>query len=178
MYRQNVNDIITLQAVTPATLKLAPLDLLQLARAAAEGVAAMAREAGVQVETDVPAESVPVLGDALRLTQVFDNLLGNAIKFTGRGGRIDLKVRAHAGRVRVDVCDTGVGISPENAARIFDRFYQVDGTLTRRRGGIGLGLAICKLIVEVHGGHISVESQVGSGSCFFFSLPMPAPTED
>ncbi len=173
-----VNDIITLQAVTPATLKLALLDLLQLARAAAEGVAAMAREAGVQVETDIPAESVPVLGDALRLTQVFDNLLGNAIKFTGRGGRIDLKVRAHAGRVRVDVCDTGVGISPENAARIFDRFYQVDGTLTRRRGGIGLGLAICKLIVEVHGGHISVESQVGSGSCFFFSLPMPAPTED
>ena len=113
-----------------------------------------------------------VQGDPLRLAQVFDNLLGNAIKFTGRGGRIDLSVQGRGGSARVEVCDTGVGISPENAARIFDRFYQVDGTVTRRRGGIGLGLAICKLIVEVHGGIIGVDSQLGSGSCFFFSLPL------
>jgi signal transduction histidine kinase len=167
-----VNDIITLQAVTPATLKLAPLDLLALARGAADGVAAMAREAGVAVAVDLPDAPVPVVGDPLRLTQVLDNLLGNAVKFTGQGGRIDLKVRAEAAQVRVEVCDTGVGIAPENAARIFDRFYQVDGTATRRRGGIGLGLAICKLIVEVHGGTIGVDSQLGRGSCFYFTLPL------
>jgi GAF domain-containing protein len=167
-----VNDIITLQAVTPQTLKLVPTDLAQLARTAADGVAAVAREAGVEVQTNLPATSVMVQGDALRLSQVFDNLLGNAIKFTSRGGRIELSARSSERHVRVEICDTGVGIAPENVDRIFDRFYQVDGTPTRRRGGIGLGLAICKLIVEVHGGTIGVQSQLGTGSCFFFSLPL------
>jgi signal transduction histidine kinase len=151
-----------------------PQDLTLLARAAAEGVAATAREADVEVAAELPDHPVPVQADPLRLTQVFDNLLGNAIKFTTRGGRIDLRVRAEAGRVRVEVCDTGVGIAPEFVERIFDRFYQVDGTSTRRRGGIGLGLAICKLIVEVHGGQIGVQSQLGRGSCFYFSLPVDA----
>jgi signal transduction histidine kinase len=166
-----VNDIITLQAVTPATIAQTSLELLSLARAAVDGVAAAAQQAGVTLRGDYPAEPVGVRGDALRLSQVFDNLLGNAIKFTGPGGVIRLSVRPTPGWVRVEVRDTGIGIPPEYAERIFERFYQVDGTATRRRGGIGLGLAICKLIVEVHGGHIGVESQVGVGSCFFFMLP-------
>jgi signal transduction histidine kinase len=166
-----VGDIFTLQAVTPATIARAPLDLLRLARAAVDGVAAMALEAGVTLDSQLPNEPVVVHGDTLRLSQVFDNLLGNAIKFTGPGGCINLSLRPAAGWVRVEVRDTGIGIPPEAAERIFDRFYQVDGTATRRRGGIGLGLAICKLIVEVHGGQIGVESQLGSGSCFYFVLP-------
>ena len=167
-----VSDIITLQAVTPATITRARLDLLELARAAADGVAAVAQAAGVELVTDWPAGSAPVLGDALRLSQVFDNLLGNAVKFTGRGGQIRLSVSSEPGCVKVEVRDTGIGIAPESLDRIFERFYQVDGSLTRRRGGIGLGLAICKLIVEVHGGQIGVASQVGAGTSFFFTLPL------
>ncbi len=167
-----VNDIITLQAVTPATIARTRLDLLEVARAAADGVAAVAQEAGVELNTELPPGPVMVRGDALRLTQVFDNLLGNALKFTGPGGQIRLSVSTELDRVRVEVRDTGIGIAPESVDRVFDRFYQVDGTLTRRRGGIGLGLAICKLIVEVHGGQIGVASQVGAGSSFYFTLPM------
>lgn len=167
-----VNDIITLQAVTPATISRARLDLLELARAAADGVGAVAQEAGVELITHWPAGPVPVRGDALRLTQVFDNLLGNAVKFTEQGGQIHLSVSPEPDCVRVEVRDTGIGIAPNSVDRIFERFYQVDGTLTRPRGGIGLGLAICKLIVEVHGGRIGVASQVGEGSAFYFTLPL------
>ncbi len=146
----------------------------ELARAAADGVAAVAQEVGVAVVTDWPAGPVPVCGDALRLTQVFDNLLGNALKFTGRGGQICLSVSPKLDQVRVEVRDTGIGIAPDSAARIFERLYQVDGTPMRQRGDIGLGLAICKLIVEVHGGQIGVESQLGAGSSFYFTLPLAA----
>jgi signal transduction histidine kinase len=166
-----VSDIITLQAVTPSTIARAPVEVVGLARAAVDGVAAAAQEAGVVLVGEYPGEPVVVRGDALRLTQVFDNLLGNAVKFTPSGGRIRLAVQPGPAWVRVEVRDSGVGIAPENVERVFDRFYQVDGTATRRRGGIGLGLAICKLIVEVHGGHIAVESQIGAGSCFYFVLP-------
>jgi signal transduction histidine kinase len=166
-----VSDIITLQAVTPATIARAPADLVALARAAVDGVAAAAQEAGVVLAADFPPDPVEVRGDALRLTQVFDNLLGNAIKFTPSGGHIQLAVQPGPGWVRVEVRDSGIGIPPDNLERVFERFYQVDGTATRRRGGIGLGLPICKLIVEVHGGHIAVESQLGLGSCFYFVLP-------
>jgi len=167
-----VNDIITLQAVTPATITRVRLDLLEVAQAAADGVAAVAQESGVELITHWPPEAMAIRGDALRLSQVFDNLLGNALKFTGRGGQIQLSVSRQDDRVRVEVRDTGIVIAPESIDRVFDRFYQVDGTLTRRRGGIGLGLAIAKLIVEVHGGQIGVESQQGAGSLFYFTLPL------
>jgi signal transduction histidine kinase len=166
-----VNDIITLQAVTPATIARLPLDLLKLARGAVEGMAAMAHEAEVGVSTVLPANPLLVRGDALRLTQVFDNLLGNALKFTPAGGHIALHMRRDGDWVRVEIRDTGIGIPRQYVDRVFDRFYQVDGSARRKRGGIGLGLAICKRIVEVHGGHIGVESEEGAGSCFYFALP-------
>jgi signal transduction histidine kinase len=166
-----VNDIITLQAVTPANIARLPVDLLVLARKAADGVAAVAQELGVELQRDLPDAQLEVTGDALRLSQVFDNLLSNAVKFTGRGGRITLHVRSDRHWVRAEVRDNGIGIAPEFRDRIFDRFYQVDGTITRRRGGLGLGLAICKLIVEAHGGQIGVESETGQGSTFYFVLP-------
>ncbi|MCC7359341.1 MAG: GAF domain-containing protein [Anaerolineales bacterium] len=167
-----VSDIITLQAVTPATIARAPLDLARLGAAAIAGMAALAQEAGVTVETALPANPVLVRGDALRLSQVFDNLLGNALKFTPAAGTIRLVMRLEGEGVRVEVSDTGIGIPPAVKERVFDRFYQVDGSARRRRGGIGLGLAICKLIVEVHGGRIGVESVEGVGSTFYFVLPV------
>jgi signal transduction histidine kinase len=167
-----VSDFITLQAVTPANLVRLPLDLVGLAARAADGVAAVARAVGVSLEREMPEEPVEVLGDALRLSQVFDNLLGNAIKFTAPGGSIRLRLRSNRDEARVEIHDSGIGIAPEFRDRIFERFYQVDGTISRRRGGLGLGLAICKLIVEAHGGRIGVESQAGQGSSFYFILPL------
>jgi GAF domain-containing protein len=167
-----VNDILTLQAVTPATIKRIPLDLASVARAAADGVQAAAEEAGLKLVVELPPRPVPMEGDPLRLTQVFDNLLGNAVKFTHRGGEIHVSVKPGEREARVEVRDTGIGIAPDNLEHVFDRFYQVDGSRTRKRGGIGLGLSICRLIVEAHGGRIGAESQLDEGSSFYFTLPI------
>jgi len=106
---------------------------------------------------------------------VFDNLFSNAMKFTDPGGDIHLAVLPGSDSVRVEVRDTGVGIATDKLGHVFDRFYQVDSTATRRRSGIGLGLSICKQIVESHGGRMGVESKVGRGSCFYFILPLADP---
>ncbi len=170
-----VNDILTLQVVGPDTLKRQPLDLATIARAAADGVAAAAQEAGLHLTAKLPETPVIISGDSLRLSQVFDNLFSNAMKFTDPGGDIHLAVLPGSDSVRVEVRDTGIGIATDKLGHVFDRFYQVDGpSATRRRSGIGLGLSICKQIVESHGGRMAVESRVGHGSCFYFILPLAA----
>jgi signal transduction histidine kinase len=118
-----------------------------------------------------------VLGDPRRLRQILANLITNALKFT-QHGRIEVAVSAMNGYpvnpfLRFEVTDTGVGIRPEDQARIFERFTQVDDSPTRRVGGAGLGLAICKHLVELMGGRIGVESKLGQGSTFWFELPLP-----
>jgi signal transduction histidine kinase len=109
---------------------------------------------------------------------VFDNLIQNAIKFSHPGGQVAVRVRPDASLstpaetwVRVEVQDWGIGINKEQQARIWERFYQVNGTTTRRFGGTGLGLAIVKQIVEAHRGIVGVESELEKGSLFYFSIP-------
>jgi signal transduction histidine kinase len=109
--------------------------------------------------------------------QVFDNLLGNAIKFSPAGSLITVRVWRDEGWVRADLEDQGIGIPADKLDQIFDRFYQVDGSTTRRYGGTGLGLAIVKTIVEAHGGRVTVESEVGVGSTFSVLLPIPPITD-
>src|SRR5574341_359667 len=118
---------------------------------------------------------LPVLADAPRLRQVLHNLVGNALKYTGAGGHIYLAAEAEGGCVRVAVSDNGPGIPEADLPFIFDKFYRAQTDATRSVEGNGLGLAIAKAIVEQHGGQIRVESTVGQGTCFSFSLPlMPA----
>jgi signal transduction histidine kinase len=112
-----------------------------------------------------------VTGDEDRLLQVFDNLLGNAIKFSPDGGNIVVGVQDGGDRLQVSVSDQGIGIPRDQHERIFERFYQVDGSAQRRYGGAGLGLAIVKRIVEDHGGQVWVESEPGRGSTFYFTVP-------
>lgn len=109
--------------------------------------------------------------DPKRIQQILTNLLSNAIKFTPDGGRVSVRVEDDGNFVKTSVTDTGVGIPPDALERIFDRFYQVDSTATRRYSGTGLGLSITKSLVELHGGSIAVDSAPGRGSTFSFNLP-------
>ena len=119
-----------------------------------------------------PPTGLPLArADRDRVNQVLDNLIGNAIKFSPNGGCVTVRLSATDGMVQVSVSDSGIGIPADQLDRIFERFYQVDGSATRKFGGAGLGLTIVKRIVEAHGGRIWAESQVGHGSTFSFTLP-------
>jgi signal transduction histidine kinase len=113
-----------------------------------------------------------VPGDETRLRQVLDNLISNAIKYSPEGGQVEVGGTVDDRTVTVYVRDQGVGLSEQDQERIFDRFYRVDGALSRKTQGTGLGLYLSKSIVEAHGGQMSVDSQPGHGSTFYFSLPL------
>jgi two-component system OmpR family sensor kinase/two-component system sensor histidine kinase BaeS len=113
----------------------------------------------------------PVLMDAQMIGRVLSNLLGNAIRHTPSGGTVVVEASRSAQGVRVEIHDTGEGISAEDLPHIFERFYRGEKSRSRSTGGAGLGLAIAKGIVEAHGGRIGVESAIGQGTCFFFVLP-------
>ena len=112
-----------------------------------------------------------IRGDERKVKQVLLNLLSNALKFTPEGGRIDVRAAMNGGVVEISVVDTGVGIAPEDQETIFEEFRQV-GTADKKVEGTGLGLALCRRFVELHGGRIWVKSQVGQGSTFTFTLPV------
>jgi signal transduction histidine kinase len=167
----NVLDLARLEQGRDA-LDLGEVSLPELLRPAGEGYRVLAERKGVAFELRCAADLPSVRGDAQRLLQVFTNLVGNAIKYTGAGGRVALQVEAlDPDEVRVSVADTGVGIDVKDQARIFDRFFRVDSPDRKREKGMGLGLAIAKEVVERHGGRIWVESAPGQGSTFRFTVP-------
>jgi signal transduction histidine kinase len=131
----------------------------------------LAAEKGLDLVTSVPPDPPLCLGDGKRITQCLMNLAGNALKFT-REGRIAIRVEREGDALLFAVSDTGIGIAPAQLEHIFEEFRQVDATITREFGGTGLGLSITRKFVELHGGRIWVESEVGKGSTFFFSIPV------
>ena len=173
-----VNEIITLQELEalPMTKALTSLgELVKMVVAAAEPTAA---NASLRLCTQIPDCRMWIMADDDRLIQVFDNLLGNAIKFSPDGGTITVSIQDGADKSGTEseswvvaVHDTGIGIPADKLEKVFERFYQVDGSTTRRFGGTGLGLAIAKEIVTAHGGRIWAESTLGQGSTFYVSLP-------
>jgi signal transduction histidine kinase len=120
---------------------------------------------------NVPVDFPALITDRRKLDLIVMNLLSNAIKYTPEGGDIAIGACLNGDKAVVSVADTGIGIPLEERDKIFDRFYQVEDSLTRQHGGIGLGLAIVKSFVELCQGHIWVESEVGKGSTFTFELP-------
>jgi signal transduction histidine kinase len=114
----------------------------------------------------------------MRIRQILWNLLHNAVKFTPRGGRIELNAATGADGVDVTVRDSGVGIDPKDLPHVFERFRQADGGTTRSYRGMGIGLALVKAFAELHGGTVSVESQPGRGTIFRVHIPRPAPPEE
>jgi signal transduction histidine kinase len=148
-------------------------DLVQLVHMECDSLATAKNQS---VTLNLPAEPLQIGADRAKLTVVLNNLLTNAIKFTPGGGRIMVGVEPRNGEVWVSVADSGVGIPVADLERIFERFYQVEPHLTRRQGGMGLGLPIAKAIIELHGGRIWAESVQGKGSRFTFTLPVSSKT--
>jgi heavy metal sensor kinase len=152
-------------------LNIQSLDLVALLRESASKWAQVAALRNLQFEQRLEAQRLSVMGDENALRRVIDILLDNAIKYTPVPGKVTLSAEQKDGQVLVSVEDTGIGIGPEDRARIFERFYRVDKARSRELGGAGLGLAIAQWIVHLHKGSITVKSDLGKGSIFRVDLP-------
>lgn len=135
------------------------------------GLSKQAQERSIGIEARIPANLSPVRADESAVAQIFLNLIQNALKYNKPNGSITVSAREKGDMVEVSVSDTGIGIPPEDLSRVFERFYRVDKARSRELGGTGLGLSIVKHIVQAHGGEVSVESELGQGSTFRFSIP-------
>jgi signal transduction histidine kinase len=166
-----IDDLLDVARIDAGTLRVEPdaLDVAVLLDEAYELHKPLAADKGVALFAEFPRELGQAPIDKHRMAQVLSNLLGNALKFTPRGGTIRLGASAGAEGVGIYVTDSGPGIDPENLGRVFDRFWQKE----QNPSGVGLGLAIAKGIVEAHGGTISVESQPGAGATFRLCLKRP-----
>lgn len=151
---------------------VAPFGLAELAAEVVDALEHVAREHGVALAARVPAGLPPLLGDRERIRQVLTNLVENAVTYNETGGLVEVTARGReTGEVRVAVVDNGIGIPPEAISRLTERFFRVDKSRSRGPGGTGLGLAIVKHLLEAHGRRLDVESRVGYGSTFSFTLP-------
>ena len=168
-----INEILDLSKVEAGRmeLELATFDLPLAIDNARTFVRERATKHGINLDVTVDERLGDFVGDERKIKQILLNLLSNAVKFTPEGGRIGIKARQADGSVEISVSDTGIGISPEDQAKIFEEFRQVGGDYAHKREGTGLGLTLAKKFVELHGGKIWVESEAGKGSTFSFVLP-------
>jgi len=172
---QIVDDILDVARGMSGNLALdmKPVDLVLVAHHGVDAVAPAAAVKKIQVDVDATAP-VPVVGDAGRLQQVAWNLLSNAVKFTPAGGRVRVTTMIVDGHAELRVTDTGIGIAPAFLPFVFDKFRQADGSVTRQHGGLGLGLAIARHLIELHGGSIeALSAGEGTGATFVVRLPLP-----
>jgi PAS domain S-box-containing protein len=177
---QIVDDILDVSRIITGNLylELQPIELAPVLESAINVVRPTADAKGIQIEVDFSNEPTAVPGDADRLQQVFWNLLSNAVKFTPSGGKVRVQLRKVDSKVEVEVADTGKGITAEFLPFVFDRFRQADSTSTRQHGGLGLGLAIARHLIEIHGGSIQALSEGdGAGARFIVSLPIVGAAE-
>jgi signal transduction histidine kinase/HAMP domain-containing protein len=168
-----INDVLDISKIEAGQLTLALEDysVQALVETVVASAGSLAQKKGIELKIAVPGDLPAGRGDQRRLTQVLLNIVSNAIKFTDTGS-VEVRVGALNGEFNIAVHDTGPGIAPEDQARIFDEFQQVDNSMTRQKGGTGLGLSIARRLVNLHGGHIEVQSSVGVGSTFNIVLPV------
>ncbi|HXC69812.1 MAG TPA: PAS domain S-box protein [Pyrinomonadaceae bacterium] len=176
-----IDDLLDVSRIITGNLRLDlhPLDLAPIVDAALDALRPTADVKGIQLQTHFEPEECLVKGDSNRLRQVIWNLLSNSIKFTQRGGSVNINLTCVESTARLRVSDTGEGISAEFLPYVFDRFRQAEGSISRRQGGLGLGLAVVRHLVELHGGTISAESNgLGQGSVFIVDLPLAQERRD
>jgi signal transduction histidine kinase len=168
-----INDVLDLSKIEAGqfTLALGEYTVKDVVHNVFSAVESLANEKKLGLRVEMPKDLPAGRGDERRLTQVLLNLVGNAIKFTDEG-EITVKASANNGAYTVSVCDTGPGISTADQVKLFQEFQQADNSTTKKKGGTGLGLAISRRIIEMHGGRIWVESSLGHGSTFAFTLPV------
>ncbi len=176
-----IDDLLDVSRIITGNLRLDlhPLNLAPIVDAALDALRPTADAKGIRLQTRFYPEECLVKGDPNRLRQVIWNLLSNAIKFTQRGGRVNIELNCVELTARLCVSDTGDGISAEFLPYVFDRFRQAEGSISRKQGGLGLGLAVVRHLVELHGGTISAESEgLGRGSMFTVDLPLAQERRD
>jgi signal transduction histidine kinase len=171
-----IDDLLMLDRLEAGALPLerTAVDVPGLAAEAARSAAAVAAKSGVVVHLDA-SEGPPLTADARRLGQVLDNLIGNAVKFSNVGGLVRVTVRYARGSWRITVSDTGIGIPPDEAAKLFGAFVRGSNARTAGLPGTGLGLSIVKALVEMHGGQVKVDSVLNQGTTFTVLLPVAVP---
>ena len=172
---QLIEDLLDISRIIRGQLRLSvrPVELVPSIEAAIDTVRPAAEAKAIQILPMPTRESTRILGDPDRLQQLIWNLLSNAIKFTPKGGRVELRLKHVDAHVELAISDTGQGISPDFLPYVFDRFRQADSSITRVYGGLGLGLAIVRQLVELHGGTVKAESPgVGQGATFIVQLPL------
>jgi CheY-like chemotaxis protein/anti-sigma regulatory factor (Ser/Thr protein kinase) len=169
-----VNDILDISRIETGRMRLnvEPLELGEIISQVVVSFQEQYREKGLTLAWEDPGELALVRGDEARVTQVLSNLIANAWQYTPQGGRVTVSVHPRGGFLQVDVVDTGIGIAADDASRIFDRFYRADHPVVQEAEGTGLGLSIVKMFVEMLGGEIWVETELGAGSRFSFTLPL------
>ena len=174
---QLIDDLLDLSRISAGKMRLdiRPVELDKVLQGALDAVRPAAEAKEIKLETDLEPGAGPVRGDPARLQQVVWNLLMNAVKFTPKGGLVRLRLYGAHSHVKIVVSDTGQGIAPEVLAHVFERFRQADSSSTRQHGGLGLGLALVKHLVELHGGTVYAESAgVGRGATLVVTLPVAA----
>lgn len=170
-----IEDVLDVSRITSGKLRLnvQPVDLTSIVESAIESITPAAEAKGIRLGKMLDSKASLISGDPNRLQQIIWNLLSNAVKFTPKTGRVDVRLQRVDSHVEVMVADTGIGISPNAIPHIFERFTQADSGANRNHGGLGLGLAIVRHLVEMHGGTVRVESQgENMGAAFFVSLPL------
>jgi GAF domain-containing protein/DNA-binding response OmpR family regulator/HAMP domain-containing protein len=175
-----VNDILDISRIETGSIRMQfeSLDLLQLMRDVVASFRGQLVEKSLELTLDLPPSLPPVCGDEGRVTQILENLTSNAWKYTPQGGRVTVRAAVVGDSVQVDVVDTGIGIDAKDLSHIFDRFYRTEQAEVQAVDGSGLGLSIVKMFVELLGGKLWVQSELGQGSTFSFTLPLAAKTAD
>ncbi len=154
-------------------LRKQQVPFVQLVKRAIEEIKTLAKEKQIEISYFLPSEEIEIYCDPEQIERVIMNLLTNSIKYTQEGGKVSVKFKKLEKEIKLIVEDNGRGIAKEHLENVFDRFFRVDQSLNRKESGAGLGLSICKKIIELHGGKIWAESEgLGKGSRFIFTLPL------
>jgi signal transduction histidine kinase len=170
---ENILNVSQLEVGT-ARLDIGEVDLARLVRQMVQDNLGHADEKQIDLTLSLPPKMPKIRGDKQRLCVLLNNLIGNAVKYTPEGGKVEVRIERIDQQIQIAVADTGIGIAPEDQAHVFDKFYRAADSAVQEESGTGLGLSLAREVARLHGGEIHLESKPGTGSTFTIELPAPA----